>query len=529
MEKISLVDKKDNILGYEDYKNCHQGKGILHRGFAIFLFKEENFSSKEGEKNIKILLQKRDNSEFLWPGVLGPILGHPNKDQTYTGAAEYKLKKLFGLNIWLKGGEKIFYQENYQKDNQNIGAEKELCTIFFANFNQDIKDNNFQWVDFKELKKDLEKSPEKYHPILKHSLKIFEEKLKEKRQEEEIALKLNKIFDKYNKLVEPTILKILTSFVDKKHHQLFKYPILTGGKRLRPALAIITYNLFKENKKDYNLKDILFASAGLEIIHNYSLIVDDIIDHSVLRRGLPTCWAKFGKSIAECVGIDYAASVFQASNLTNKPKEISELFAKVMKEIVDGEILDILFEQRGREDENYVVENRYFDITYEDYLKMVKKKTGALLRTSCQVGAILANAFREEIKLIEDYGLNIGIAFQIRDDILDIFGEEEKFGKKIGKDIEERKKGNTVLLFALKELSKKEGNEISKILKKEKIEKNDIKRVISLVNKTKALEKSQKLAESFIQKAKDSLKKLPQNKWNQLLDDIANFIIQREK
>ncbi len=335
---------------------------------------------------------------------------------------------------------------------------------------------------------------------------------------------LNSFLNKYSSLVEKEIEKILCSYVDKENHKLLKYPILTGGKRLRPTLAIIVCKLFGGK-----IKDVIYGAAGLEIAHNYSLIVDDIIDHSILRRNLPTCWAKFGKSIAECVGIDYAASIFQAANKTKEPKIISELFAKTMKNIVDGEILDILFEQAGREDEPFIVQNRYFNISKKDYFKMVSKKTATLLETSCKVGAILAKAKKEEIKTISRYGFNIGVAFQIRDDILDIFGEEQKFGKKIGKDIEERKKGNTVLLFALAKLNKKERKEICKILQKEKIEKQDIEKSVNLIKKTNALKKAQEFGESFIKKAKRELEKLPKNKWNTILEKIADFIIKREK
>ncbi|MDO8663763.1 MAG: polyprenyl synthetase family protein, partial [Candidatus Wildermuthbacteria bacterium] len=112
---------------------------------------------------------------------------------------------------------------------------------------------------------------------------------------------LDSFLNKFSKTTDLTIKKILSLGVDKKNQALVKYQIETGGKRIRPILAIVCCQLFGGK-----LKDILYPAAGLEIIHNYSLIIDDIIDHGVLRRGKKTAWANYGKSIAECLGVDYA-------------------------------------------------------------------------------------------------------------------------------------------------------------------------------------------------------------------------------
>jgi len=330
--------------------------------------------------------------------------------------------------------------------------------------------------------------------------------------------------NKYSKLIEPAIKKLLISNVERKHRKLLEYQISTGGKRLRPALAIISCQLLGGK-----IKDVLYPAAGLEILHNYSLIIDDIIDHSNLRRGKPTVWLKFGKSIAECVAVVYSAAGFQGANLSKKPAIISEIFAKTMKTIVDGEILDILFEQEGRREESYVTKNRYSEITEEDYFKMASKKTATLFQTCCEVGGICAQGKKKEIELLKSYGFNLGIAFQITDDILDIFGEKEKFGKKIGKDIEERKGGNIIILYALKSLSQLKRKKLQQILKKEKIQSKDINAAIEIIKETKAREKAISLGEKYIQKAKENLNFLPKNKWNKILFNIADFILKRKK
>ncbi len=327
---------------------------------------------------------------------------------------------------------------------------------------------------------------------------------------------------KYSKLVEPAILRLLSSFVDKKHQNLVKYQILTGGKRLRPALAIIFCQMLGGK-----IKDVLPAASGLEILHNYTLIVDDIIDKSRLRRGKPTVWAKFGKSIAQCVGVSYSAAVSQAAAKSKNPARTLEFFSKTLKTIMDGEILDILFEQSGREDEPYIIKNRYKNITEKDYFKMAGKKTASLFKACCEVGGIAAKAKKKQLAALRDYGFNLGIAFQITDDILDIFGKEKEFGKVVGGDIAERKLGNIVMLYALKEFDAQDRKKFLKLLRKEKINESDIKDAVQLIEGTQSRQKALLLAKKFTEKAKNSLKHLPQNNWNRLLRDIADFVVAR--
>jgi len=342
---------------------------------------------------------------------------------------------------------------------------------------------------------------------------------------EKVNLKnLDLIFKKITKIVDPKIKEVLDLSVDKRTQKLINYQIEVGGKRLRPALAILSC-LVCGGKTD----NVLYPAAGIEILHNCSLIYDDIIDNSNLRREKPSTWFKFGRSIAQCVGMDYAAAIFQAANRSKKPLQTSELFAKTLKAVVDGEILDILFEQSGKNDEKYINGNRYKKITLKDYLKMVSKKTAALIQACCEVGGIVTSDKKSEIDALRNYGFNLGIAFQIRDDILDIFGNKKEFGKRIGNDIKERKLGNIVIFYALKELPQSKRKKVLTVLRKREIRNKDIKEVIKILKETKAREKAYLLGEKYIKKAKESLKILPKNKWNKVLSDIADFVIERNR
>jgi len=516
MEKLILVNKKDEIKDYESKEKCHQGKGILHRAFTIFIFNNKN----------QILIQKRSKNKTLWPLIWETSCsGHPlwlekENYEDYVKSGERRLKEEMGITANLNFLTKFQYQAPYKK----IGSENEICAILIGEYNGKIKSNSkeaasWKWIEPKELEKDIVKNPQKYAPWLKIGLKKLISLEKNKS-----VFKLNLILNAISKLVEPAIKKVLTSYVDTKNQEIVKYQVSTGGKKLRPALAIICSQLLGGK-----LKDVLYPAAGLEILHNYTLLIDDIIDNSNFRRRKPTTWFKFGDSIAQCIGMDYAAAIFQTVNLSKKPVKISELFAKTLKTITDGQILDILFEQQGRKKEFYVVKNRYQNITQKDYLEMISKKTAILFQTCCEIGGLCAGAEKKKITALKKYGFNIGMAFQIRDDILDIFGEKESSFKKIGKDILERKRGNIVLLFALKELSEKEKEKILTIIRKKKIKEKDIKQAVKLINQTNAYQKCYQFGKNFINKAKENLNFLPKNKYNNILREFADFILEREK
>lgn len=339
--------------------------------------------------------------------------------------------------------------------------------------------------------------------------------------------KIKKIYDFLEEIQQksnPIIIQELIQNIGKNFHPLAKHQIEAGGKRIRPALAIACCYLLGGK-----ISDVLKPACGLEILHNYTLIIDDIIDKGLFRRNKPTVWAKYGKSMAECISIFYAASIFQTVADSQKSVEISKLFSKIMKTLVEGEILDILFERDGHREEPYIVEKRPKNISFKQYLEMIARKTGCLFSACCELGGIIAKAKPKEIEALKEYGINLGIAFQMQDDILDMFGDEKNFGKKIGKDIEERKGGNLVLMMAFKKLSPKDKAKINSIMKQDKIIEADKKEVMGLIKKTDALIKSVEMAKSYVEQAKKALKKLPQNQWNELLADLVDFVVERGK
>jgi len=325
--------------------------------------------------------------------------------------------------------------------------------------------------------------------------------------------------------VEPVIKNLLTMGIEASNAEAVYYQCGVGGKRIRPALVILSGQVFGGD-----FEGLLYPAASVEIMHNSTLVIDDIIDHSVVRRDKPTTWKKYGTSIAECIAFDYSATVFMGLNHANNSSKLIDLYSKTLKVVIDGEIKDILFERSGREDEAFVIDNRYKVITKDDYFKMVSQKTAVLLQACCKAGAIYANASDSEIEQMGDFGYNLGIAFQIRDDILDIFADEKEFGKKVGKDIIEKKMGNYIILSAVEQLGPEDEKKINELLSSNKnITDGDIRMATDLIAKTDAKQEAERMADYYIQKAMNALGMLPQNEAILYLAELAKYIVNRSR
>ena len=216
------------------------------------------------------------------------------------------------------------------------------------------------------------------------------------------------------------------------------YSLNIGGKRVRPILFLLTYGLYKDN-----YRDVIEMASAIEMIHTYSLIHDDLpsMDNDDLRRGMPTNHKKFGESIAILAGdmlLNEAMSLLIQFSIKHGEKaliasrEIAE--AAGPEGMIGGQVVDIINEDKL--------------ISKEELLYMHNKKTGELIRISIVAAAILANAPKKDIEILNDFGLKLGLAFQIKDDILDIVGDVSKLGKNIKSD-ESNNKSNFISLFGL--------------------------------------------------------------------------------
>lgn len=228
------------------------------------------------------------------------------------------------------------------------------------------------------------------------------------------------------------ILKMVNEFLDhlsydRKPESLYepiKYVLSMGGKRIRPTLMLLAYNLYKENPED-----ILMNACALETYHNYTLLHDDLMDNADMRRGHLTVHKKWNDNTAILSGDSMLVLAFQRMMQcdTKHLKDILDLFTVTALEIGEGQQYDMEFETRN-------------DVKEEEYIEMIRLKTSVLLACALKIGAILADASAEDADNLYKFGEQIGLAFQLQDDYLDVYGDSKVFGKEIGGDIISNKK-----------------------------------------------------------------------------------------
>src|SRR5690606_24055377 len=222
----------------------------------------------------------------------------------------------------------------------------------------------------------------------------------------------------------------------KELYEPISYLMGLGGKRIRPLMTLLAYSLFKE---DY--KSILTPAVAVEIFHNFTLMHDDIMDEAPLRRGNASVHEKWNPNTAILSGdvmLVRAYDMLLAIPASKLPLCL-QYFNKTAAEVCEGQQYDMNFESKQQ-------------VKEEEYLEMIRLKTAVLLGFSLQYGAILSDASSEDAKNLYDFGVNIGLGFQLKDDLLDVYADKAKFGKQVGGDIISNKK--TYLLIKAKELAK---------------------------------------------------------------------------
>lgn len=193
-----------------------------------------------------------------------------------------------------------------------------------------------------------------------------------------------------------------------------RYALSVGGKRLRPVLMMLAYELWKENGED-----VLQQAVALEMYHNFTLLHDDVMDNADMRRGRPTVHKKWDVNTAILSGDNMLCLAVKW--MGTRP-EVARTFIDTMIEINHGQQFDVDFEKRD-------------DVTEAEYIEMIRLKTSVLLACALKIGALMAGAPQEDVDRLYDFGVSLGLAFQLQDDYLDVYGDPEKFGKKIGGDI----------------------------------------------------------------------------------------------
>ena len=330
---------------------------------------------------------------------------------------------------------------------------------------------------------------------------------------------MNSNSGKYNSIYNSEIAKIekqlgllLKGKRPKSLYEPCSYILNGGGKRLRPFLVLISAKAVGGK-----FKDVYNAAVAVEILHNFTLAHDDIMDNSPKRRGRKTLHKKYDVNTAILAGDNLIALAYESllKDCKVNTKSIVSTFTKAVIEVCEGQSLDKDFELRK-------------NVSIAEYKKMIYKKTAALAEMCCLIGAQLIGASAKEIKAVSNYGKNLGMAFQIQDDLLDIVGEENQFGKTIGSDLVEGKK-TYLFLRALEKSNTKERTELLKVVKQKGISRNEIQKYSQLYIKLGIIKDAEHEIVKYTKLALKNLSSLKNGDGKNLMFWLANALITRNK
>lgn len=300
----------------------------------------------------------------------------------------------------------------------------------------------------------------------------------------------------------------------KELYDPITYIMQLGGKRMRPLLVILSYELYRD---DATL--IIKLATAVEVFHNFTLMHDDIMDHAPIRRGKPTVHEKWNENIAILSGDVMLLRVYDILMQVpdQKFKYVVKKFNQCAAEVCEGQQLDMNFETKEQ-------------VRVDDYLNMIRLKTAALLGFSMEFGAILANAPPAHQELLRVFGTNIGIGFQLMDDLLDVYADQSKFGKQVGGDIIANKK-TYLLIMALQNAAGDTKMALDDWLNKKEFDKHEkVKEVIAIYDQLNIRSITEKKLHEYFQQGFDALERLdiPAERKLQLIE-FTKYLINREK
>ena len=321
------------------------------------------------------------------------------------------------------------------------------------------------------------------------------------------------IMTKYIKIFEDYLKKELKYIKPKNLYNPVKYLLESGGKRLRPIIALNVSELLGGK-----ISDTLPAAAALEIFHNFTLAHDDIMDNSMLRRGKKTINSKWDNNTGILSGDVMLIISYEVLNQYQDSKYIhlSKKLTEISRLVCEGQQADMDFASKN-------------DITENEYFEMIKNKTAVLIGCSFMFGGIVAEANDLNTNLLYEIGLNLGIAFQLEDDLLDCFGDQEKFGKKIGGDIIEKKK-TLLYLFTNLKLESEKKLEFENIFNSNEITESEKINSIKLFYETSgALKYVKNKVKVYFDKADQLINKLElDNDTKRKLNQFSKTLLNRE-
>lgn len=320
-------------------------------------------------------------------------------------------------------------------------------------------------------------------------------------------------FDDILKKIENAITEIRFDYPPKSLYEPIEYTLSLGGKRIRPALVLMACNLYKEE-----VDDALIPALGLEVFHNFTLLHDDLMDQADKRRNKPTVHKVWNENTAILSGDAMLIAAYQLMGRTRPDvlKEVLELFTATALEICGGQQYDMEFESRN-------------DVTEEEYIEMIRLKTAVLLACALRMGAIIGGASAQDADHLYEFGIAIGLSFQLQDDLLDVYGNSATFGKNIGGDILCNKK-TFLLINALKRSDPQQKAMLEEWIGRKTFDPAEkIAAVTHLYNALQLKELSESLIQTYYDKAMNHLEQIRVSPEKlQVLKEVTDRLMHRQ-
>ena len=540
-EMCLLVNKMDEVIGTKSKLDCHYGTGDRHRAFSVVLFDESG----------KMIVQQRSNDKITFPSVwantccshpLDMISENTQDSQGVINAAIRKMEHELGIpsevtkqwNFNLVGK----FEYSCRWDDEWIEREIDHVLVVQANTDVDINRNEIErvlWLDESEITEMMLGTGKWENEIIAPWFRmIWEHYLKPNYSNIQMILDLksNKIIDcgelvissnnvvnislkealmVHKKKVEDEIMESLSKMEQVRLHGAMTHLFSGGGKRYRAILPrLVGEAVGNANKGHYTL------GASIEIIHNFTLIHDDIIDQDPIRRGLDAVHVAYDDATAINAGDAMLAVGFEilaeSKDISGKKlRYLVTAIGEMVRRVAEGQQEDIEFEDREI-------------VTEDDYIAMIAGKTSAMFETCARTGAILSDASTEIVKNMAKWGLNLGLCFQLMDDLIDITGDTKTLGKPAGSDIVQ---GKMTLIAIHAKDSGLELPNFNKVFGKLKCDDLSLKLAVEDLQNSGSIEYARNKAMYHHEIAHDCLNKLDQNPQVDVLRELTDLQLTR--
>ena len=451
-ELCILVDKDDNPIGSASKKECHHGEGALHRAFSVLLF----------DANDRLLVQKRASTKITFPSIwANTCCSHPlmvsdgGAEEPVRSAAIRKMEQELGIPSEIS--EKWNFREigkfKYSSRWDSEWIEREIDHVLMVRGDTDIKPNlneveAFEWLDLDEVGRMVAQTGRWSEEIVAPWFKaIMTSYLPEGKSVEEAMgsksdeilqfgrMSLNpgdssqilSVLSEHREHAEKHIMKGLSKISQTRLHAAMSHLFTGGGKRLRAMLPILVGKAIGEGHEGHYV-----LGACIEIIHNFTLVHDDIMDQDPVRRGLKAVHVEFDDSTAINAGDAMLALSFEMLADSNhigddQLRLLVRNIGEMVRRVAEGQQEDFEFEGRDV-------------VSEENYLAMIEGKTSAMFQMCAKTGAIISGASNEMVETMSEWGLMLGLCFQIMDDVIDLRSDTETLGKTSGSDISSGKR-----------------------------------------------------------------------------------------